>query len=164
MTTKLKAYLPLVIIILLVIAITLGVGYFKSSYSIDTLMPTFMAAWFGIFGLLKLRKLSDFAEAYGMYDILASRSHIYALAYPFIELLLAVAYIIIPLSPFLNIFVIALMVLNSLGVIIVLAKRQNIMCACMGTVFKLPMSYVTLLEDLLMLAMAAGMLAIRISL
>jgi hypothetical protein len=31
-------------------------------------------------------------------------------------------------------------------------------CACLGTVFKLPMTYVTVVEDLLMVAMAAVML------
>jgi hypothetical protein len=40
----------------------------------------------------------------------------------------------------------------------VLAKRQ-IRCACLGTVFNLPMSSVTIIEDLLMVAMSLVMLS-----
>ena len=41
-----------------------------------------------------------------------------------------------------------------------LLQRRKIQCACLGTVFNLPMSYVTLTEDLLMVAMAGAMLIV----
>ena len=50
------------------------------------------------------------------------------------------------------------MAISSIGVAIELSKKKEIMCACLGVVFKLPMTYVTLLEDLLMAAMALIML------
>jgi hypothetical protein len=37
-------------------------------------------------------------------------------------------------------------------------NKDEIQCACLGTVFKLPMTTVTIVEDLLMVVMAAAML------
>jgi hypothetical protein len=47
---------------------------------------------------------------------------------------------------------------SAVGVVKALLARRKIRCACLGTVFNLPMSKITLIEDGLMLAMAAGML------
>lgn len=41
-----------------------------------------------------------------------------------------------------------------LGVLKAVLSKQAIRCACLGTVFNLPMSTVTIVEDGLMLAMA----------
>ena len=43
----------------------------------------------------------------------------------------------------------------NLGVIQALTKRQTIRCACLGTVLNVPMSTITLVEDLAMVGMAA---------
>jgi hypothetical protein len=37
-------------------------------------------------------------------------------------------------------------------------QKTNIQCACLGTVFNLPMSYVTIIENGIMLIMALFML------
>ena len=49
------------------------------------------------------------------------------------------------------------MSVSSIGVIQSLLAKRTIRCACLGTVFNLPMSTVTLVEDTLMVAMAAAM-------
>jgi hypothetical protein len=45
-----------------------------------------------------------------------------------------------------------------IGVIKAVTSKQTIRCACLGTIFNLPMSTVTIIEDALMLAMAASSL------
>jgi hypothetical protein len=50
------------------------------------------------------------------------------------------------------------MTVGSLGVIATLRRREQIQCACLGTVIQLPMSTVTLIEDAGMALMAAIML------
>ena len=40
---------------------------------------------------------------------------------------------------------------------------EKIRCACLGTVFNLPMSAVTLIEDLLMIGMAVAMLGLMLA-
>ena len=52
------------------------------------------------------------------------------------------------------------MLVGSIGVFQTLLDKRAIQCACLGTVFKLPMTKVTLAEDLGMAAMAAAMLII----
>jgi hypothetical protein len=50
------------------------------------------------------------------------------------------------------------MLFSSIGVILAVTNKQKIRCACLGTGFNLPMTTVTIIEDLLMAAMAALML------
>ena len=52
------------------------------------------------------------------------------------------------------------MLIGSLGVLRALLDKRAIRCACLGTAIKLPMTTVTLVEDLGMAAMAAVMLVI----
>lgn len=47
---------------------------------------------------------------------------------------------------------------SSIGVISSVLNKKKIQCACLGAVFNLPMSTVTIVEDLLMLGMAVTML------
>ena len=46
------------------------------------------------------------------------------------------------------------MAVSLAGVLRAVFSKRAIRCACLGTVFKLPMSTVTIIEDGLMLAMA----------
>ncbi|MFT4875788.1 MAG: hypothetical protein ACI8S2_000517 [Bacteroidia bacterium] len=46
------------------------------------------------------------------------------------------------------------MFVSLIGVIKSVVQKSEIQCACLGTVFNLPMSYVTIIEDGIMLAMA----------
>ncbi len=56
--------------------------------------------------------------------------------------------------------IVAIMSFSTIGVIQSLLKKQIIQCACLGTIFKLPLGTVTLFEDLLMVAMAGFMIII----
>jgi phage shock protein PspC (stress-responsive transcriptional regulator) len=48
--------------------------------------------------------------------------------------------------------------IGTVGVISALKSKRTIVCACLGGFFNLPMSYVTLFENLTMIAMAFIML------
>lgn len=121
-------------------------------------MRMFMGGFFGVFGMLKIIKLKNFAIAYKEYDILAMRSTLYAYSYPFIELGLSVLYFANLVPFFTNIVTIIVMGIGALGVYLKLRKKEEIPCACLGTVFKVPMTWVTLAEDLLMVIMAFFMI------
>jgi hypothetical protein len=43
---------------------------------------------------------------------------------------------------------------GAIGVIRAVRQKQAIQCACLGTVFQLPMTRVTIIEDLLMVIMS----------
>lgn len=153
----LKNFLPLIIIFLLISSFTLISQWFSGWNSMKA-MSDFMAGFFLVFGSFKLLKIHAFAQAYATYDIIAKRSSLYAYTYPFIELFIGVAYLLRLWPVPINLATFLLMTVSSIGVALELAKGKTIVCACLGTVFKIPMTYVTLLEDVVMGLMALLML------
>ena len=152
--------------LLLIVGFLLGVTWLVHSHSSlpppgrhwHEWMADFMAGFFLVFSFFKLLNLSGFVQAYRGYDLIAAKSAAYAWVYPFIELALGVAYLVRWQPQLTHWATLVLMLVSALGVLNALRKRQLIECACLGTVFKLPMSKVTLIEDLSMAAMAALML------
>jgi hypothetical protein len=55
------------------------------------------------------------------------------------------------------------MSISIVGVIQSLLAKRKIRCACLGAVFNLPMSTITLIEDALMIAMSGVMVAMHLS-
>lgn len=121
-------------------------------------MHYFMGIFLCQFALVKLFDLKGFAEGFAKYDLLGARSRLYALSYPFLELGIGLLYLchIIPLITYG--LTIILLGFGAIGVIRSLQKGRNLNCACMGSVLKVPLSHVTLGEDLGMAAMAFLML------
>lgn len=156
----LKTYKPL----LLIAAFITGVSFLTSYNGIEPdwtmWMNHFMAGFFIVFSFFKFLDLSSFADSYAMYDLLAKKVKAYGYVYPFIELALGIAYLT-AFNPFItNVATIAVMGFSSIGVIQSVLNKQKIRCACLGAVFNLPMSTVTIIEDLLMVSMAAATLLI----
>lgn len=158
MQYNVKDFLPLIIIFCFVIVLTLLNSYVTGNFDLHALMNSFMGFFFIIFGLFKIINLSKFATAYAMYDLIAMRSRVYGYIYPFIELGLGIAYLSGIYPTFVNAFTAIIMLISAAGVAKALNKGHNIACACLGAVFKVPMTYVTLAEDLLMAGMALIML------
>jgi copper chaperone CopZ len=149
---------PLFVILAYLLGGVLLRAFIAVDYSFASLMNNFMGGFFVVFSLFKLLNLSGFAEAYATYDIVASRSRAYAVSYPFIELLLGLAYFTgwAPLAT--NIVTLILMSVGSVGVLKALKSKRAFQCACLGTALKLPMTKVTLIEDVTMGLMALLMI------
>lgn len=156
----LKTYKPLLIIAAFITGVSFLTSYNSSGPNWTTWMNYFMAGFFIVFSFFKFLDLSSFADSYAMYDLLAKKIKAYGYVYPFIELILGIAYLI-SFNPFVtNIATIVVMGFSSVGVIQSVLNKQKIRCACLGAVFNLPMSTVTIIEDLLMVSMAAATLLI----
>ena len=121
-------------------------------------MAHFMAGFFLVFSFFKLLDVRAFADAYGSYDVVAAKWPVYGFIYPFMEVALGVAYLTHAVPVVTNAVTLVVMGVSAVGVVKALLAKRKIRCACLGTVFNLPMSKITLIEDGLMLAMAAGML------
>ena len=121
-------------------------------------MTYFMGFFFLGFAFFKLLNISKFADAFSTYDIVAKRSRIYALAYPWIEVGLGLMFITGTWLLAANVITAAVMSVGLIGVISAVRKKQAIQCACLGTAFNLPMSVVTIIENSVMIAMAIAML------
>lgn len=123
------------------------------------------AEWFVSFAMvilamLKLQDLDRFATMFLGYDLLARRWLPYAYAYPFLEfgagtLMAAHAldWLSIPVA----------LTIGSIGAVSVFyavyVQKRDIKCACVGGSSRVPLGFVSLSENLAMLAMAIWMLA-----
>lgn len=155
-----KTYRPLLLIFLFIAGISTLSATKSGSFDSMIWMQYFMAEFFITFSFFKFLDLKGFAESYSMYDILAKKMPAYGFIYPFIELALGIAYLTEFNMQLTNIATIIVMGFSSIGVIQSVRNKSRIQCACLGAVFNLPMSTVTIIEDLLMITMAVFMLVI----
>ena len=151
-------YRPLILIIGFILGITLLSQYPLENFSGMLWMRHFMAGFFLVFAFFKLINIDGFANSYQMYDIIASKWKGWSYIYPFVELGLGVLYLtnIVPFVTNLATFII--LGVSSIGVIRSVMDKRKIKCACLGDVFNLLMSTVTIIEDLTMVAMVGTML------
>ena len=93
-----------------------------------------------------------------MYDVLAKKIPAWAYLYAFVEFGLGIAFLI-DFNPILtNSLTLVVMTISIIGVLQSVLNKQKIQCACLGAVFNLPMSTVTIIEDGIMILMSAVML------
>ena len=151
-TVQASSFTPLLVAVSLI-----GLGSLASGGA-DGFMAKFMGGFFLVFGGLKLLDLGGFAAAYAKYDLLAARLPAYGWVYPVVEVVLGLAYLATPEWMWLHAITFVLMTFSTLGVIRALRRGEQLTCACMGTAFNLPMTTVTIVEDLGMAAMAGAML------
>lgn len=126
-------------------------------------MRHFMAGFFLTFSFFKMLNLKGFKDSYLMYDIVARKIPAWGYVYAFTELLLGIAFLI-NFNPIItNSVTLVVMSVSIIGVLKTVLDKKTIKCACLGDVFNLPMSTVTIIEDGLMIVMSLGMLIMAMS-
>ena len=153
-----ETYKPILLIFFYITLTTVLIQINNQHFDLMQWMRHFMAAFFLVFSFFKLLNLKGFAESYAMYDILARRFPSWAYIYAFIELALGIGYMIDFNPIVINTVSFFVMSVSIIGVLNTVLNKQQIQCACLGDVFHLPMSIVTIIEDALMIIMAAFML------
>lgn len=154
-----KDYLPLIAIVgLTVAAAAAKQHHYAGEWDWMTWMHDFMGFFLVVFSMFKFFDLGGFANGFQMYDLLAKPFRPYAYIYPFLELGLGLGYLAHWEPRGIYVTTIALMLFGSMGVFNALRTGLNTHCACLGTVLKVPLSTVALVEDLGMAAMAGAML------
>lgn len=151
-------YKPILLIFFYISSITLLLQAINNQFDQMQWMRHFMAGFFLVFSFFKMLNLKAFAESYIMYDVVARKIPVWAYIYAFIELALGIAYLI-DYNPFVtNLATFLVMTVSIIGVLQTVLNKKQIQCACLGAVFNLPMSTVTIIEDGLMIAMSLSML------
>ena len=146
-------YRPLLLILVYILGASLLVQG-AQVHGMET-MRYFMAGFFLVFSFFKLLDVPAFADAYAGYDLLARRWRPWGHIYPYVELALGVAYLANFAPLWTNAVTLVVMGFSAIGVIGAVLDKRSIRCACLGTVFQLPMSTVTIIEDVGMVLMAA---------
>jgi len=141
-----------------ILLITLLIQYMNGAFELELWMRHFMAAFFLVFSFFKMLDLSGFADSYMGYDIIAKRWRGWAYLYAFIELGLGISYLLNCCPLFTNILAFTVMTISIIGVLQSVLNKRQIQCACLGAVFDLPMSTITIIEDALMILMSGYMI------
>lgn len=154
----LQTYKPIVLIFSYITGAVLLVQISNTRFDWMQAMRHFMAGFFLVFSFFKMLNLKGFAESYAMYDVVARKVPVYGYFYAFIELALGIAFLV-DFDPMVTNWVtLVVMTVSIIGVLQTVLNKKKIQCACLGDVFNLPMSTVTIIEDGLMIGMSVVML------
>lgn len=153
-----ETYKPVLLIFCYLMVVTLLIQLVNGAFDFSTWMRHFMGGFFLVFSFFKLLNLKGFAESYAMYDIVAKRFKGWGYLYAFLELGLGLAFITNFLPVMTTSIMIVVMSVSIIGVLQSVMNKREIKCACLGDVFNLPMSTITIIEDGLMIVMGLFML------
>ena len=144
--------------IALALAVTLSLALF-GEIGIRT-AEWFVAFSMAMLAMLKLQDVEQFSTMFVGYDLLGQRLVPYALAYPWLEGLVAVL-MAGRLLPWISIPV--ALIIGSIGAVSVFyavyIQKREIKCACVGGSGNVPLGFISLSENLAMVGMAVWMLA-----
>ena len=156
-----QTYKPLLITAIAVAVVSMTANLAHNEPGFMRWMRYFMAGFFIAFSFFKFLDLKGFASSFSMYDPLAAKVPAYGKLYPFLEFGLGLLFILDFNYLFANIATIALLGISTIGVIQSVVDKRKIQCACIGTIFDLPMSKVTIIENSIMIGMAISMLVFK---
>jgi len=150
-----KSFILLVLIFLTIIFINVIYikKFEKKNIQKSKLINRIIGSIFLLFSISKLINLNSFVNIYKKYDIISQLLPIYAYFYPFIELYLAKKYLFQENIKQINKFTMVLMLISIISVFITLFKGDTLRCGCLGSMFHIPLSYITLSENIMMLLM-----------
>lgn len=140
-----KSYAPIIAVFFVAVVLTSATGYGFMG---------FMGYFLSLLACLKMMDFAAFIEGFRQYDLLAQKLRVYAKVYPVLELLLA-ACVLSGKFHFIG-------GLLSLGVGAVGAysvyqsvyvKKEDLSCACVGGNFGVPLGFISLVENVMMILM-----------
>lgn len=153
-----ETYKPILLIFGYITIISLITSLTGKALDEMTFMRVFMAGFFLTFSFFKMLDIKGFASSYSMYDVIAKKFTGWGYVYAFLELVLGLAFALDFEPLIINAFTAILMSVSLIGVLQSVMNKKKIQCACLGAVFNLPMSTVTIIEDGLMIVMSIGTL------
>ncbi len=159
--TWFTTYKPILIIGAYLVTISLTIELSQAKFSLEHWMSHFMSGFFLVFSFFKFLDLKGFAASYFTYDVIAKHWYNWSYVYAFIELALGIGYILKPYLLVLNSITLVVTSLSLWGVLQSVFKKREIQCACLGTIFNLPLSTLTIVEGVLMIFMSGLMLLLN---
>lgn len=151
-------YTPVIAIFAVTLLLSLAFSLSGAGLSMYTL-ELFVALTMAVLAIQKLQDLNSFSNSFITYDLLAMKVIPYAYVYPFLEAFVGVAmiaalpvYLVAPISLF----------IGSVGAISVIKAvyidKRELKCACVGGDSNVPLGFISLTENLFMIAAGLWML------
>lgn len=157
---KEKSYTPVIAVFAIAFLLASAVSY---TYDLGfiSIIKLFMGFSISILAMLKLQDIEKFLNQFITYDLLAMRWLRYAYIYPFAE---AVVGIEIVASIFTSIIAVIAIIIGSIGAVsvyyAVYIQKRELKCACVGGNSKVPLGFLSLTENIMMIVMGIWMLYI----
>jgi len=146
---KFLTYLPVFYVYAFSLLISLNIVFFYS-LNLRSLFLFFLGFFSISFGVLKLINLKSYFESVLEYDFIVQKFNFYAYLIPIFEIVFGALFVLQKEYLFIEYLCIIFFTLNIVVIANALEKKRNFTCACMGGLFKIPLSYVSLLESLTM--------------
>lgn len=153
-------YQPIIAIFVTSLFMALAVNYSQNGgVQLINTVELFIAISMCVLGVMKLRDLFSFTNQFLGYDLLAQRWVRYATLYPFIETGAGILMISGLLTGFAACAALFIGAVGAASVFkAVYIDKRDLKCACVGGESSVPLGFVSLTENLMMVAMAIWML------
>lgn len=157
---KATRYRPVLAVFAVALLLALAIAYAAFGTIIsERVVEWFLALSMTLLGMLKLRDVEGFSNMFLGYDLLAQRVVPYAYAYPYGETL---AGLLMVAGAFTWLAAPVALVLGTVGAISVFKAvyldKRELKCACVGGDSNVPLGFVSLIENLVMIGMGLWML------
>jgi hypothetical protein len=150
MKIGLSDYLPIIYIYVISITLTYVIKIFFSIDLRDSI-SIFLGIFSLIFAFFKIIRLRDFVEAFSEYDFITQKFRLYGYIFPFIELVFGILFLYLVDITLIELVCLLFFSINFISVLNALSKNRKFVCACLGDLIKLPLSKVSLFENLTMI-------------
>ncbi len=131
----------------------------RGTFDIIRILELFIAFSMCVLGILKLQNLMSFANGFVQYDLIARRYVPYSYVYPFIE---AGAGILMIAGILTWVAAPAALLISTIGAVSVIKavyiEKRDLNCACVGGGSEVPLGFISLTENLMMIVMAIWMM------
>ena len=150
LSTQISLILILLIFLFIFLISNIYTKWDKESQKKD-LFRNYMGFILIIFGLLKLYDLKKFAEIFNKYDLISKNLKIYAYIYPFLEIILGILMLYNIKIREVNLITFIIIISSLVSVTLSVLKGEQLRCGCLGSFFHVPLSYITISENIIML-------------
>lgn len=154
-----KTYTPIIAVFSVTFGLALAVSVLISK-NIEPMqvLELFVSLSMSVLAILKLRDLESFLNQFITYDLLAMKWLRYAYIYPFVE---ALAGLSMTAKVGLIVFAPLAFIIGSIGTVSVIKAvyidQRDLKCACVGGNSNVPLGFISLTENLMMMIMGVCM-------
>ena len=156
-------YQPVIALFSVALLIALAMSWAMTGTLTSHQVPGwFIAVSMCLLGMLKLQDVESFSSMFLNYDLLARKEVRYAYVYPFAETLAGVLMLAGALTWFSAPLALFIGTIGAVSVFkAVYLDKRELKCACVGGSSNVPLGFVSLTENLMMVGMAIYMLAVQ---
>jgi len=157
------SYIPVLAVFAVAALIALAINFLTTGGISWQILPNFIATAMCLLAMLKLQDVESFSSMFLNYDLLARRWVPYGYIYPFAELLagvLMLAGVLTALSVPVALFIGGIGAASVFKAVYI--DKRELKCACVGGGSNVPLGFVSLTENVMMVGMAIWMAAMML--